>query len=287
MKKILVTGANGQLGKCLKDLKNRYPEFEWTFTTKGELDISNMSSIRHYFERNSFDYVINTAAFTDVEGSETQKEKAFSVNAEGIKELAIAVANSNGCLIHISTDYVFDGEKESPYKENDGVNPLNVYGASKLAGEKYIEEYCSKHYILRTSWLYSQYGHNFFLSVLKWANEGRDMSITTEQIGSPTNANDLAEALVTVIKGDKEEYGIYHFSNEGKGTWFDFASEILRLNGQLDEVNLAKTDHYRTFAKRPKYSVLDNSKIQETFQIRALNWKASLKKLITTLKNNK
>lgn len=277
---ILVTGANGQLGKCIKDASVNYPEFNFLFASRKELNIEDEASISNIFKDKNFDYCINAAAYTNVEKAESDKENAFKINAEGVKYLANHCKKGNTTLIQISTDYVFDGKKRTPYTEEDITNPINVYGASKLKGEAYVQEICDAYYILRTSWLYSQYGHNFFNTVLRFAKEGKPLTVTTEQTGTPTNANDLAEAILTIIKSNKENYGIYNFSNQGEATWYDFAREILIQTHQLTETNLAKTDYYRTFAARPKYSVLDCSKLNALFELNNIEWNKSLIKLI-------
>lgn len=279
MKKILVTGANGQLGRCIKDVVVQESELSFVFATKEELDISKENEVSEYFNSKKFDYCINTAAYTNVENAEKEVEKAFAINAEGAKYIAKACADNNTTLIHISTDYVFDGEKDQPYTETDTTNPINVYGASKLKGEKNVKANCEAHYIIRTSWLYSTYGHNFFNTILKHANMGTRLTITTEQTGVPTNANDLAEVIMLFIKKDPKQYGVYHYSNEGEATWYDFAIEILTQHSQLTTTNIAKTDHYPTFAKRPKNSVLSSLKLTTIFMIKPLHWKKSLSKI--------
>jgi dTDP-4-dehydrorhamnose reductase len=284
--KILITGANGQLGKCIKDAAVNYPEFDFLFATRELLNIESEESISDIFKNNQFDYCINTAAYTNVEKAESDQENAFLTNAEGVKHLAKHCKENNTTLIQISTDYVFDGKKGSSYTEEDTTSPLNVYGASKLKGERYVQEICQAYYILRTSWLYSQYGHNFYNTVLRFAKEGKPLTVTTEQIGTPTNANDLAEAILTIIKSNEEKYGIYNFSNQGEATWYDFAKEILIQTNQLTKSNLAKTDYYLTFAARPKYSVLDCEKYKSTNNHKTVNWLLSLKTLVikTSLK---
>ena len=277
--KILITGAKGQLGKCIKDAAVNYPEFDFLFATRELLNIESEESISEIFKNNQFDYCVNAAAYTNVEKAESDQENAFLTNAEGVKELAKHCKENNTTLIQISTDYVFDGKKGSPYTEEDKTNPLNVYGASKLKGEKYVKEICKAYYILRTSWLYSQYGHNFYNTVLRFAKEGKPLTVTTEQTGTPTNANDLAEAILAIIKSNSKKYGIYNFSNQGEATWYDFAKEILTQTNQLTESNLAKTDYYRTFAARPSYSVLDTRKYKNTFNKAVFDWKKSLKSL--------
>lgn len=275
--KILITGAKGQLGECIKDAAANYPEFDFLFASRELLNIESEKSISNIFENNRFDYCINTAAYTNVEKAESDQQTAFLTNAEGVKHLARHCKKNNTTLIQISTDYVFDGKKGSPYTEEDTTSPLNIYGASKLKGEQYVQEICQAYYILRTSWLYSQYGHNFYNTVLRFAKEGKQLTLTTEQTGTPTNANDLAEAILTIIRINSKNYGIYNFSNQGEATWYDFAKEILTQTNQLTKSNLAKTDNYRTFAVRPSYSVLDTRKYKNTFNKVVFDWKKSLK----------
>ena len=283
MKKILVTGANGQLGRCIKDASAHFPDFEFVFTSKEELDIENTDLLKEFFREDHFSHCINTAAYTNVEKAESDKEKAFSINAEAVKNLALTCKENDVVLLHISTDYVFDGKKKSPYLETDVTNPINVYGASKLKGEQYIQEICEKFFILRTSWLYSQYGHNFLKTILRYSEEKKPLTITTEQTGTPTNANDLAKALLQIIAQDSKNYGIYHFSNSGETTWYDFANEILWQTGKLKEANLAQTNQYSTFAARPEYSVLSNLKVKNSLSITSVNWELSLETIINNL----
>jgi len=279
MKKVLVTGAKGQLGKCIKDAAKNLPELEFLFAPRSKLDIENPAAIAKLFSKNNYNYCINTAAYTNVEKAEREPEKAFNINAEGVKNLASICNQNKTTLIQISTDYVFDGKKTTPYTEEDATNPINVYGASKLKGEQYVQEICENYFIIRTSWLYSQYGYNFYKSILKFAKESSDLKITTEQTGTPTNANDLAECILQIIKKESNKYGIYNISNSGEATWYDFAKEILLQTNQLNIIKLAKTSHYRTFAKRPNFSVLSTKKFTNLFNETILDWKESLRKL--------
>lgn len=285
MTKILVTGAQGQLGRCIRDAVSAYPKFDVFFASRKDLDIQNKEAVSELFKKHSFDYCINTAAYTNVEKAESEADKAFSINADAVKYLSEACKINETILIQISTDYVFDGKKDQPYNETDFTNPINVYGASKLKGEEYVEQICDKYFIFRTSWLYSQYGHNFLNTILQYAKEGKPLTITTEQLGTPTNANDLAKLVLGVINSKSEEYGVYHYSNEGQATWYDFAKAILKFSNQLVSTNLAKTDHYRTFAARPKYSVLEKQKTLKTHNIEYLNWEISLQALIEKMSN--
>ncbi|MBT8295753.1 MAG: dTDP-4-dehydrorhamnose reductase [Gramella sp.] len=279
MKTILVTGANGQLGKCIQKHSKKYKNFRFLFCSSEELDITSKEDTETFFSINNIDFCINAAAYTNVEQAENEREKAFKVNAEGAQNLA-KFCNLNGSeLFHISTDYVFDGRLNRPYKESDEVNPINVYGASKLHGEELIEKVLPKSFIFRTSWLYSEFGHNFYKTILKKADEHAELNITESQLGTPTNANDLAVYILDIIASGSKKYGIYHFSNEGEATWYDFAQEILDYSGKMDQVTLNKTGFFKTLATRPEYSVLSKEKATSTFGP-IKDWKASLHQLI-------
>jgi dTDP-4-dehydrorhamnose reductase len=280
MKKILVTGSNGQLGQCFKQQLHNATDISCCFATREDLDITNNDIVHRFFSENNFDYCVNTAAYTNVEKAEGEQEEAFLINAEGAYNVAKACKEHNVVLLHISTDYVFDGTKKKPYIETDDTQPINVYGASKLQGEHYVQDIWSKHFIIRTSWLYSEYGHNFLNSMLRFAKERKAIKITTEQTGAPTNANDLAMVLLKIITEESTMFGVYHFSNQGEATWYDFAEAIFEITGEIDAVNLAKTDHYSTFAKRPTNSILDCTKITKNLEVQTEHWKTSLKELI-------
>ena len=279
---LLVTGSSGQLGQCLKQLLLSATDISCYFAAREDLDITNGDEIQRFFSEHNFDYCINTAAYTNVEKAESEQKEAFLINAEGANSLAKACKKHNVVLLHISTDYVFDGMAKTPYQEQDRTNPLNVYGASKLKGEQHIVDAWNKHFIIRTSWLYSQYGHNFLNSMLEFAKQKKALTITTQQKGTPTNANELAQVLVTIIKTGNARYGVYHFSNQGEATWYDFAKAIFKATGEIDTVNLAKTEHYGTFAKRPAYSVLNCNKLKDTLGITYRNWEDSLKQIINS-----
>jgi len=279
---LLVTGSSGQLGQCLKQLLLSATDISCYFAAREDLDITNSDELQRFFSDHNFDYCINTAAYTNVEKAESEQKKAFLINAEGAYSLAKACKKHNVVLLHISTDYVFDGMAKTPYQEQDPTNPLNVYGASKLKGEQHIVDTWNKHFIIRTSWLYSQYGQNFLNSMLQFAKQKKALTITTQQKGTPTNANDLAQMLVTIIKTGNARYGVYHFSNQGEATWYDFAKAIFKATGEIDTVNLAKTEHYATFAKRPSYSVLNCNKLKDTLGITYRNWEDSLKQIINS-----
>ena len=281
MKKVLVTGASGQLGQCIKRLSSRYQELEFTFASSDDLDLTLFGVVSAYLRLHEFDYCINCAAYTKVEQAEKEQEMAYLINAEAVKNLAANCAENDCVLIHISTDYVFDGKQETPYTEDDETCPLNVYGASKLMGEEYIRGLMEDYFIFRTSWLYSDIGHNFFNTIRKKAEAGEELNITTTQKGTPTNAYDLAEFILELIANDNQNFGTYHYSNLGEATWYDFAEEILKhmkTNSQL-KVN----NDFQTIATRPEYSVLSKEKLQNAFSTPVEDWKVSLEKLISDL----
>ncbi len=277
---ILITGSSGQLGQCIEKIKKNYPELQLYFASSEAFDITKNEEVQRFFKDKSFNFVVNCAAYTNVEQAEKEPEKAFLVNATGALNLAKVCKEYNITLIHISTDYVFDGAKKTPYVEEDSPNPINEYGKSKLAGEQYIKETLEKYFIIRTSWLYSEFGHNFFKTIMKKSETERELTITTSETGTPTNANDLAKFLLDLIFDDHQKYGLYHFSNLGEATWYDFAKEILRVSGKLEDIILKKTDNYSTFAQRPKYSVLSKQKANTTFDSNIPDWKESINKLI-------
>lgn len=282
MKSILVTGANGQLGKCFRKHAGEYPEFQFLFCSSEELNICNSEELEEFFTSNKIDICINTAAYTNVEQAENEPEKAFRVNAEAVGNLAGICKKHSAELIHFSTDYVFDGNSTKPYSETDEVNPINVYGSSKLEGENLISKTSEEYFIFRTSWLYSEFGHNFFNTIQKKISEKATLNITTSQLGTPTNANDLALYVLELVKKGSKAYGLYHFSNEGQATWYDFAEQIITYAEKTDEVILNKTGFFKTLAKRPEYSVLSKEKaVTEFGEIK--DWKLSLYDLMQEL----
>ena len=279
--KILVTGASGQLGKCFKQASRNYPQVDFTFTTSEELDLSQFAVVGAFMRREKFDVCINCAAYTNVEQAEREREMAYLVNAESVRNLAKDCEENACTLIHFSTDYVFDGKKDSPYSEEDTTEPLNIYGASKLQGEEYIQEATSRYLIFRTSWLYSDIGKNFFNTIRAKADTGESLNITTSQQGTPTNAHDLAQFVLEVIAKDKEKFGLYHYSNLGEATWYDFAKEILNLMNSGTELN--ENNDFQTLAVRPLYSVLSKEKVRKTFDLPIPHWKESLEQLYQKL----
>jgi dTDP-4-dehydrorhamnose reductase len=280
MIKALVTGGNGQLAQSLKDVVNHQDELDVDFQDLPDLDITNKQKLESYFSNNELDYCINCAAYTAVDLAEEQSDLAYAVNAEGPKYLAEVCQKHQVTLIHISTDFVFDGQKRIPYLETDAPNPLSVYGASKLQGERSIQETTEAYFIVRTSWLYSEYGNNFIKTMLRLSETRDEISVVSDQIGSPTYAGDLAEVLIKIVLSSSISYGIYHYSNGGIVSWYDFASEIFKQFGKKIEVKPIKTKDYPTAAKRPKYSVLDTTKIKNNFDCTIKDWQGSLNKVI-------
>ena len=286
MKKILVTGANGQLGQCLQKISSQFEEFEFIFTDSETLDITNKEEVNDFFWQNAPDFCINAAAYTAVDLAETDIEKAFLVNADGTENLAEACAENNAQFIHVSTDYVFDGENNLAYTEEDFTNPLGVYGASKLAGDELALEVNPCSVILRISWVYSEFGKNFVKTMLNLFATKEELSIVADQFGQPTNANDLAEAIMKIIKSEKITPGIFNFSNLGRISWFDFAEKIAELSEAKIKLNAIETSQYPTPAKRPKNSVLDLDKISKTYVIQLKPWEESLEDCVQILQNN-
>ncbi|WP_116771602.1 dTDP-4-dehydrorhamnose reductase [Maribacter litoralis] len=256
MKKVLVTGANGQLGQCLQKIAPNYKDLAFVFKNSKDFDITNKKQVNSLFAVDNFDYCLNCAAYTNVEQAEKTPEIAFKVNAEGVKNLALICREYDTFLIHISTDYVFDGEKKEPYTVDDIPNPINEYGKSKLLGEKYIQEIIEDYFIIRTSWLYSEFGKNFYTIILSKAKAGEVLSVTNEQIGCPTNANNLAIYILDLIIQKEEYIRILHFTDDKSMTWYEFANKILTENNLHNSTKLKIAKNYCTFARRPKYSVL-------------------------------
>ncbi len=287
MKRILITGANGQLGIELRKISNEFSNFSYLFTDIDSLDLTDNQAIKAFFNKNHFDYIINCAAYTAVDKAETEPEKAFEINAVVPAQLTEISKNDKCRLIHISTDYVFDGKSCVPYVETDNVSPQSVYGKSKLAGENEVLKN-NENIIIRTSWLYSANGNNFLKTMLKLGKEKEMLNVVFDQTGTPTSATDLARAILVIcnkISTENKNYGgIYHYSNEGVCSWFDFAVEIMEMAGLKCKVVPVTTDQYPLPAKRPAYSVLNKSKIKSIFGLNIPHWKKSLKEILSELK---
>ena len=282
MNNILITGANGQLGSEIKELSKIYNKNNYFFTDIAELDITNKTSINDFCYTNKINYIINCAAYTAVDKAETEIKLSNLINATAPKNLAEISNKLNIKLIHISTDYVFDGTNYKPYTENDNPNPTSQYGKSKLQGEKNIQINPNS-IIIRTSWLYSSFGKNFVKSIIKLATEKNKLTIVSDQIGTPTYAYDLANTILNIISNKKFISGIYNYSNLGVASWYDFAKEIISYKKIKCEIEPILTKDYPLPAKRPFYSVLDKAKIINTFNITIPYWRNSLKKCIDKL----
>lgn len=283
MKKILITGANGQLGKCIQKIAPQY-EFECIFKDSSELDITSIDAIQAVFGAVKPDFCINAAAYTAVDLAETHQEKAFAVNAFGVENIAEICQQFGVWLIHISTDYVFDGETQSPYKEEDFTNPLGVYGASKLKGEMLaMEKNPDKTLVIRTSWLYSEFNKNFVKTMLHLFGTRKELGIVADQFGQPTYAIDLAKAIFTIIEAKKKYSGIYHFSNYPETSWYEFAKRIAALSNADVYLNPITTEQYPTPAKRPKRSTFCLDKIEKEFSIELKHWENSLEDCLKNL----
>jgi len=291
--RILITGKNGQLGKSLHKLvsEKKYDN-EFIFVGREELDLSNNNSIINYFDNHDkFDIIINCAAYTAVDKAEVEVKLANQINYLAVRQLAEIAKAQKAKLIHISTDYVFDGESNKSYTEADETNPINVYGKTKLAGEKALQAIMlTNAIIIRTSWVYSEYGNNFVKTMLNLGKERDELNVVSDQIGSPTYATDLAETILKIIDNknyqDKEQSTeIYHYSNEGEIGWYDFAKEIFKLAKIDCKVCPITTEQYPTPAKRPKSTLMDKGKIVEKFSIKTPYWKETLCSCINNIEN--
>jgi len=282
-KNILVTGANGQLGSEIKYL-SKFHNINFTFTDIEELDITSMDEIEGFFSSQEFGYIINCAAYTAVDKAEEEKEEADLANHIAVKNLAVMSSKLNAKLIHISTDFVFDGSSSIPFTEEDKTNPLSVYGKTKLAGEKAVLKHGSEVIIIRTSWLYSSFGNNFVKTMIGLTKKRDSIGIVFDQLGTPTYARDLAEAVLNIINSQDFLTGVYHYSNEGVASWYDFTKAIVEIAGIKCSIDPIETYQYPTPAKRPAYSILNKAKIKKVYNMEIPYWKTSLEKCINILK---
>ena len=291
--RILVIGKTSQLAKSLlSTLRTVKSKHNFVFVSRVQIDLINVKSIYAYLESKVFDVVVNCAAYTSVDNAELEPDIAYAVNCHAVDILSEICSRKKIKFIHISTDYVFDGNSDEPYKEDDKPNPINIYGNSKLYGEREILRNMRKDaIIIRTSWLYSIYGNNFVNTIINAANSNRKLDIISDQIGTPTFASDLSELILIIIDAYNETFSlgssqIYHFSNNGKCSWFDFACEIVSLSNINCDINPIPSNQYKKMmAKRPKNSVLSKDKVQSKFDIKIPNWDESLKKCISRLSN--
>ena len=284
---IVVTGVNGQLGWSIQNIANNYAEFDFLFADRNLLDLSNPNAIPDFFKQYQPQYFINCAAYTAVDKAETEQELALTINATSVGEIAKQCAAINATLITISTDYVFDGNGTAPYTTTQETAPLNYYGYSKWLGEKLALENNPQTIIIRTSWVYCEHGNNFVKTMLRLMKDRTSLNVVSDQIGSPTYAPDLAKAILKVITGlqnGQSNYGVYHYSNSGVISWYLFAAAIKSLAGLTCEVHPIASAEYPTPAKRPFYSVMDTSLIQQNFEVAIPNWEDSLRLCIANLK---
>ena len=283
MMNVLVTGSNGQLGQAIKKLSTEHDHFNFYFTDINDLDITSEDEVGHFIKSNNIQTIINCAAYTAVDKAETEQDKASLINVKAIEYLAKQAKQNQALLLHISTDYVFDGNSKIPYKEDDQPAPNSFYGLTKLQSEQKIEAFSEKAIIIRTSWLYSEFGHNFVKTMIKYGNERGDLKVVNDQFGSPTYAIDLADAILKLIQHDLEGVNIYNYSNEGSCTWYEFAKAIMELHKIDCNIQPITTKEFPTAAARPQYSLLDKRKIKEQLGIEIPHWKESLKNCLKQL----
>jgi dTDP-4-dehydrorhamnose reductase len=276
MSTIIVFGASGQLGQCLKSVAAIQGVTDIVFPPESEANILDTEGLNKLFERYKPAYAINCAAYTAVDKAEDDSELAENINNTGAANLAIQCQKHGAALIHVSTDFVFKGDVAHPLTETDEASPISVYGQTKLDGEIAVAENLKEHFIIRTGWLYSEYANNFVKTMLKLGNERDELKIIADQVGTPTYAIDLAGFILLVIRSNNKDYGIYHYSNEGVTSWFDFARAIFDISATQVKVIPIRTDQYPTRATRPSYSVMDKSKAKQTFNIEIPYWRDSL-----------
>lgn len=280
---ILITGCNGQLGSEIRLLENNYPQYTFFNTDKDELDITNQLAVNDFINRHEIDGVVNCAAYTAVDKAETNQKLCTALNTEAPAYLAAAIDKREGWIVQVSTDYVFNGKKFTPYIETDTPCPDSVYGSTKLAGEFGVGKFCKRAMIIRTAWLYSTFGNNFVKTMLRLGSEREEIGVVFDQIGTPTYAHDLAITILTAVENGVKP-GVYHYSNEGVCSWYDFTKAIHRIAGITScHVKPLHTAEYPTAAKRPAYSVLDKTKIKETYGMEIPYWEDSLAKCIKSL----
>lgn len=277
--KIIITGANGQLGNQFREIAGASPQHNFLFLSRQELSVSDPAAVQEVLSAQRADWCINCAAYTAVDKAENERDEAMRVNGEATGILAKACAAAGTRFIHISTDYVFDGTASVPYREDDITGPISVYGRSKLRGEELALQYDPRSIIIRTSWVYSAYGHNFVKTMVRLMKEHDKLNVVNDQYGSPTYAGDLAQAILHIIESPAATAakGIFNYSNEGQTTWYEFAVAIKELTGSQCNIHPIPTDQYPTLAKRPQYSMLDKTKIRSTFNLIIPCWKDSLK----------
>ena len=288
MKTIIVTGANGQLGNSVRQWAEKYPQYIFVYTDIDTLDICDATAVKSFVKEKGADYIINCAAYTAVDKAEDDETLCARINQEAVQNLGEAAQEVGAKVIHVSTDYVFDGTNHVPYVETDATCPASVYGRTKLAGEQALLKVCPESsVIIRTAWLYSEFGNNFVKTMLRLGSEREQLLVVFDQVGSPTYAGDLAAAILTVLEqAEKGGFvpGVYHFSNEGVCSRYDFAVKIMELGGKTCQVAPIESKEYPAKANRPHYSVLNKAKIKTTYQVVVPHWETSLRKCIEAIK---
>ena len=274
--KILITGANGQLGNELRELLEEKIPGQTIYTDREELDLTDAKAVETFVVNNDITHIVNCAAYTDVDKAEDQKRECALINTDAVKNLALAADASGAKIIHISTDYVFDGTNHRPYRESDKVNPISQYGTTKRKGETALLALAPESIIIRTAWLYSSHGNNFVKTMLRLADSQKEVRVVSDQIGTPTYARDLACAILKVLQSHQWVAGIYHFTDEGAASWYDFAHAIFRIAGKKVKLVPIPTEDFPTPASRPAYSILDRSRIKATYGVDIPHWEESL-----------
>lgn len=286
MTRILITGANGQLGNALRLELAGDPNIDAVYTDVEDLDITNAEVVENFLRDNAIEMMVNCAAYTAVDRAESDELRAAAINTEAVGIIGQAAGRLGIRVIHISTDYVFSGESYRPYEEKDEPFPQSIYGRTKLEGEGLLTSFCKDAVIIRTAWLYSEFGNNFVKTMLRLAGEREELGVVSDQIGTPTYAGDLAAAIHAVIRSDEWKPGIYHFTDEGVASWYDFAKSIFEIAGKDIRVKPLLTSEYPTAARRPMYSVLSKNKIKRTYNIEIPYWRESLEKCVSRLENS-
>lgn len=280
---ILVTGSKGQLGSEIKKISKDYPTIKFTFVDREEMPLDDNDSIIRFLNQLQPNLIVSAGAYTAVDQAENEKELVDQINHLAVVTMAKWCADNHAKLIHISTDYVFDGKSDIPYKESDFTAPINWYGETKLRGEQAIERIMKEAVIIRTSWVYSEYGNNFVKTMLRLMKDRESIGVVNDQVGTPTYALDLAKTILSIVESDNWVSGVYHYSNEGVISWYDFAVEINKLSGLNCQVNPVSSAQFSTTAKRPNYSLLDKTKIKQTYKLDVPEWSQSLEECLNKL----
>ncbi len=284
MAKILITGANGQVGQSFNKLIDQYPQHQIDLASRTDLDISNKSAVQRYLSNGQYDWVINCAAYTKVDLAETESDLCYKINEDGAKNIAATANSINAKIVHLSSDYVYHSNFGKPFLESDITNPQSVYAKSKLASEMAVANACDSHYIFRTSWVYAEHGHNFIRTMLRLGLERDNLSVVCDQIGAPTYAHDIAQMIFSLIEKSDAPYGTYNYANSGQTTWYNLTRAIHMYEGIDCLITPIRTDEYPTAAARPPYSMMNLSKVQDALGIEIRDWEDALKECLSRTK---